>query len=140
MRPTAALALALLLLPLPTLAQGGTVGGTTVSVPLANGDSATVTGVLTLQHRGGQQFLVLQSPTPYSLVHDHQSGEHAAKVIRDVAIHLAGRDGELTPLAGRTLTAKGRLKFQPASTSWNGALLEATVVVLPDGRQLHSKQ
>ena len=133
------LALALLLTPLPILAQGGAVGGTTVSVPLADGDAATVGGTLTVQHRGKEQFLVLQSPTPYSLVHDHQAGEHAGKIIRDIPIHLAGHDADLLPLVGQTLTAKGHLEFQAAGNSWNGALLQATVVVLPGGHQLHSK-
>ncbi len=139
-----ALALALMLPALPTLAQGGSVGGpstsTTVTVPLADGDTATVTGRLALEQRSGQQFLVLQSPTPYRLVHDHQAGEHAGKIVRDIPIHLAGHDADLRSLAGQTLSAKGHLQFQPASTSWNGALLEATDVVLPGGKQLHSKR
>ncbi len=137
-RAATVLAFALLAPPLTLLAQGGAVS-TTVSVPLADGDSATVTGVLAVRHRNGQQFLVLQSPTPYSLVHDHQAGEHTGKLVRDIPIELQGRDADLSALSGRTLTAKGHLLFQPAATSWNGALLQASVVILPGGKELRPR-
>ena len=105
------LLLAFLLLPVPAI-YAQAAADDTVSVPLANGDSATVTGMLAVRHRGARQFLVIESPTPYRLVHDQQTGAAAGKVVRDIPIHLAGRDAQLTGFSGRTVTA-----HRPASAS-----------------------
>ena len=131
--------LALLLLPVPAVCAQASPGDT-VSVPLADGDSATVTGTLAVRHRGSRQFLVIESPTPYRLVHDQQAGAAAGKVIRDIPIRLAGQDSELNPFSGQVVTATGHLHFQPAATSWNGALLESSTVILPGGKQLHARK
>lgn len=112
----------------------------TVSVPLSQGDSATVTGTLAVRRRGSRQFLVIESPTPYRLVHDQQSGAAAGKVIRDIPIHLPGQDAQLTGFSGRTITATGHLHFEPAATSWNGALLESSIVILPGGKELKARK
>jgi len=131
--------LALLLAPVPAI-YAQAAGGDTVSVPIANGDSATVTGPLAIRQRGSRQFLVIESPTPYQLMHDKQTGAAANKVIRDIPIRLQGQDAALTPFAGRNVTATGHLRFQPASTSWNGALLESSIVILPGGKELRARK
>ena len=136
--------LAILLLPgvvavVPApVALAQATAGETVNVPIANGDSATVTGMLAIRHRGARQFLVIESPTPYRLINDLQSGSAAGKIIRDIPIHIPGHDAELTGFSGRTVTATGHLRFAPAATSWNGALLESNLVILPGGQELRA--
>ncbi len=106
----------------------------TVSVPIHNGDPATVTGTLALQTRAGKQFLIIESPTPYRLGATRQ-------VIRDIAFTLPGQETAIIPFAGRTVTATGKLHILPKpAASWNGAVLEATTVILPGGQQLHAKR
>ena len=123
-----------------TSAPQDTPASTTVSVPIHDGDPATVTGTLALQTRAGKQFLVIQSPTPYRLVLPPGHLGTPARVIRDISFTLPGQTGTLTPFAGRTVTATGKLHIEPkATTSWNGATLEATTVILPGGHQLHAK-
>ena len=111
-----------------------------VSVPIHDGDPATVTGTLTLHTRAGKQFLVLESPTPYRLL--FPVAAHATpRVIRDISFSLPGQESTLASFAGRTLTATGRLHLEPkAASSWNGALLESTTVILPGGKQLHKQR
>ncbi len=112
----------------------------TVSVPIHDNDPATVTGLLALHTRAGKQFLVIESPTPYRLVLPPGHLGTPARVIRDISFNLPGQDAAITPFAGRTVTAVGKLHIEPkAAVSWNGALLEATTVILPGGQQLHSK-
>ncbi len=112
----------------------------TVSVPIHDGDPATVTGTLALQTRAGKQFLVIESPTPYRLVLPRGHLGTPARIIRDISFTLPGQETTITPFAGRTVTATGKLHIEPKTTlSWNGALLEATTVILPGGQQLHAK-
>ena len=100
----------------------------------------TVTGPLAVRQRGGHKFLVIESPTPYRLLFASTTNV-APRVVRDIPFHLAGGDAQLTTYTGRTVTATGRLELhQPAPTLWNGALLQATDMVLPDGKQLHAKR
>ncbi len=112
----------------------------TVSVPIKDGDPATVTGLLALHTRAGKQFLVLESPTPYRLVLPPGHLGTPARIIRDISFTLPGQEPAITPFVGRTVTAVGKLHIEPKTTaSWNGALLEAKTVILPGGHQLHSK-
>ena len=123
-----------------TAAPQDTAATTTVSVPIHDGDPATVTGTLTLHTRAGKQFLVIESPTPYRLVLPAGHLGTPARVIRDISFSLPGQTGTITPFAGRTVTATGKLHIEPkTANSWNGALLEATTVILPGGQQLHAK-
>ena len=140
MQPVAFFALLALLQPPVPAAYAQTTSGDTVSVPLANGDSATVTGMLAVRHRGDRQFLVIESPTPYRLLHDQQASARGDKVIRDIPIHLQGHDAELTGFSGQTVTATGHLQFKPAATSWNGAILESSIIILPGGRELRAQK
>jgi hypothetical protein len=113
---------------------------TTVSVPIKDGDPATVTGTLALHTRAGQQILVIESPTPYRLLLPPGHLGTPAKIIRDIAFILPGQTAVIAPFAGRTVTAVGKLHIDPNSTtSWNGATLESTTVLLPGGKQLHAK-
>ena len=81
----------------------------TVSVPIHDGDPATVTGLLALHTRAGKQFLVIESPTPYRLVPPPGHLGAPAKIIRDMAFALPGQQDTITPFAGRTVTATGKL-------------------------------
>lgn len=113
---------------------------TTVSVPIHDGDPATVTGMLALHTRAGKQFLVIESPTPYRLVPPSGALGAPAKVIRDIAFNLPGQQAAILPFVGRTVTATGKLHIESKSAaSWNGALLESSIVILPGGKQLHEK-
>lgn len=113
----------------------------TVSVPIKDGDPATVTGLLAVRTRAGKQFLVIESPTPYRLVLPPGHLGTPARVIRDISFTLPGQQATITPFAGRTVTAVGKLHIEPRTTlSWNGALLEANTVILPGGKQLHASK
>ena len=122
-----------------TSSQADTPAAPTVSVPIHDGDAATVTGALALHTRAGKQFLVIESPTPYRLL--FPAASHATpRVIRDISFTLPGQAEAITPFAGRTITASGKLHLEPKTAqSWNGALLEATTVILPGGQQLRGK-
>ena len=124
-----------------TTAPQDTPAAATVSVPIQDGDSATVTGTLALHTRAGRQFLVIESPTPYRLVLPPGHLGAPRQIIRDISFTLPGQTGAILPFSGRTVTATGTLHIEPKATnSWNGALLEATTVILPGGRQLHARK
>ena len=124
-----------------TSAPQDTPATPTVSVPIKDGDAATVTGLLALHTRAGKQFLVLESPTPYRLVLPPGHLGTPARIIRDISFTLPGQEATVTPFAGRTVTAVGKLHIEPKTTaSWNGALLEANTVILPGGKQLHARK
>ena len=111
-----------------------------VSVPIHDGDPATVTGTLALHTRAGKQFLVIESPTPYHLVPPSGSLDAPPRIIRDISFNLAGQQAAIIPFVGRVITATGKLHIElRTKTSWNGALLESRIVILPGGKQLHEK-
>lgn len=110
--------------------------GTTVSVPIHEGDPATVTGTLVLRHRAGKQFFILQSPTPYRLL--FPLGD-PPKVVRDLEIHLPGQAAALAAFAGKTITANGKIHLTPGPPTWNGALIECRLIILPGGSRLNAK-
>ena len=123
-----------------TAAPQDTPATATISVPIHDGDPATVTGTLALHTRAGHQFLVIESPTPYRLVLPPGHLGAPRRIIRDISFSLPGQESTITPFAGRTITAAGKLHIEPGTrTSWNGATLEATIVILPGGHQLHAR-
>ncbi len=97
------------------------------SLVLKQDAQATVTGVLRVQWRGWNRYLVLMTKRNFRPVYAH--GDLGPSTVQTIEILLRGQNDAVAKLAGRGVTAHGTMQIEPASSSyWNGVLMAAETV------------
>ena len=111
------------------------LAGQTQPPRLHDGESFALRGKLKIVYSGWQRYLVLPLERPY--VADFGPGV-GTKEITAIEINPQGHYASLAEHAGEVIEVLGKLQMEGVSPYyWNGVMLVASTVRLPDGATLH---
>ena len=109
---------------------------------LLDGDVVDLRGTLRIERRGWNELLVLHTAIPYRLSSEAagDAPDPHSGPVQDIGLTLPGQDDLLARFAGKSIRVSGRLQLAPASPyAWNGSLVFAITIALPNGDYLNPK-